>query len=337
MSDQPRHRSRGRRQMQVELLESRALLSASSALSPKTSMVTSELVESRAHPSASSVLSPKTSMVISESSEYVNQQDGAFTVTLTLVKTHAAGWSTAASLNEPLTIDFSASLEAPSGGPSTAASPIFAPFDATVTFPAGASTETVNVPIISSLATSGPVPIYISAASTSSSLAVASSDSVLLYSSPDAVPPTITSVQPVTKGKLASAVVLGFNKPMVPSTVENIHNYRVLSRPMTIGHSGGFTFSLSDGPGSYESETTQYQSFPIAAATYDPSSLDGHVEAEAARQGVKSVRDFGRVPGQRARAHRSGGSAAYHPRGESADCFSTRGGIYLRSSPGSRD
>ena len=64
--------------------------------------------------------------------------------------------------------------------------------------------------------------------------------------------------------------------------------------------------------------------------------LDGHVDAEAARQGVKSVRNLGRVPGQRARAHRSGGSAAYHPFGESADCFSTRGGIYVRSSPGSR-
>ena len=92
-----------------------------------------------------------------------------------------------------------------------------------------------------------------------------------LYSSPDAVPPTITSVQLVTQGKLASAVVLGFNKPMAPATVENIHNYRILSRPTTTDHSS-LTFSCVCGS-SYESETTEYQSFPIAAATYDPSTL----------------------------------------------------------------
>jgi len=228
------------------------------------------MLESRALLSASSVFSPKPTLVISDSSEYVNQQEGAFTVTLTLVKTRAEGRSTAAALNAPVTIDLSASLAASSSGPATAASPIFAPFNASVTFPAGASTETVTVPIISSLATSGPVPILLSAASTPSFLAAGSS--VLLYSSPDAVPPTITSVQPVTEGKLASAVVLGFNKPMVPSTVENIHNYRILSRPMTIDHSGGSTFSFSDGPGTYESITTQYQFFPIAAATYEPST-----------------------------------------------------------------
>jgi hypothetical protein len=274
MSDDPRHRSRRRRQFQVELLEGRALLSASSVSSPKTSLVISEIqeepLESRALRSASSVFSPNTSLAISESSEYVNQQEGAFTVTLTLVKPHGAGRFTPSALNAPVTIELSAALAAPSGGASTAASPIFAPFNASVTFPAGASTETVSVPVISSLATYVPVTISLTAASTPSSLAAESS--MLLYSSPDAVPPTITSVQPVTEGKLASAIVLGFNKPMVPSTVENIHNYRILSPPMTTDHSGGFTFSFSDGPGTYESTTTQYQSFPIAAATYDPST-----------------------------------------------------------------
>ncbi len=89
-----------------------------------------------------------------------------------------------------------------------------------------------------------------------------------LYSSPNAVPPTITSVQLVTQGKLASAVVLGFSKPMVPATVENIHNYRILSRPTTTDHSS-FTFS---GFVCKSRITTEYQSFPIAAATYDPST-----------------------------------------------------------------
>ena len=71
----------------------------------------------------------------------------------------------------------------------------------------------------------------------------------------------------MTHGKLASAVVLGFSKPMAPASVENIHDYRILSRPTTIDDSRFLAL-----PGSSNSETTEYQSFPIAAATYDPST-----------------------------------------------------------------
>ncbi len=106
----------------------------------------------------------------------MNQQESAFTVTLTLEKAQAqakvvaAGGYTAAALDEPVTVDFSASLESTSGGPTTAASPIFAPFNESVTFPAGVSTETVTVPIISTAATPGPVVISLSATTTSSSV-----------------------------------------------------------------------------------------------------------------------------------------------------------------------
>ena len=104
--------------------------------------------------------------------------------------------------------------------------------------------------------------------------------------------PTITSVQQVTRGYPWSAVVLGFNKPMVPSTVENIHNYRILSPPMTTTTAAVLLYRFSDGPGTYESTTTQYQSFPIAAATTIPRPRRSRLKAEAARQGVKSVRNF---------------------------------------------
>ena len=93
---------------------------------------------------------------------------------------------------------------------------------------------------------------------------------IQLYSSPDATPPTITSVRVVTHGKLASALVVGFSKPMAPATVENIHNYRILSPTRTIHH-GSFLFGLFGG-GALGSDTTETQSFPIAAATYDPST-----------------------------------------------------------------
>ena len=62
MSDDPRRRSRRRRRIQVELLESRALLSASS------------------------VSSADRYLLITPSSEFVTQQDSAFTVTLTLAE-----------------------------------------------------------------------------------------------------------------------------------------------------------------------------------------------------------------------------------------------------------
>ena len=258
MSDAPRQKSRRRRRFQVELLESRALLSASS------------------------VSSADRFLLITPSSEFVTQQDSAFTVTLTLMqaqstrKVLAAGGYTAAALDLPVTVDFSALLQAGGAAPATAANPIFAPFNESVTFPAGVTTETVTVPIISTAATPGPMEIGLSATTTTSSvqsivpvdlpgyLPAGPPDWVELYSSPDAVPPAITSVQLVTHGKLASAVVLGFSKPMAPASVENIHDYRILSRPTTISDSHFLLLGSSD------SKTTAYQSFPIAVATYDP-------------------------------------------------------------------
>jgi hypothetical protein len=203
---------------------------------------------------------------------YVNQQQGSFTVTLSLKKGISIGLKgppPAAALDQPLTVDFSASLEQPGSGTTEAASPIFAPFHESVTFPAGASTETVTVPIISSAATAGPVTIYLSAAPTSStSLGVPyGNGNVELYSSADVTPPTFTSVQLVNQGQRASAVVLGFSKPMATATVEDIQNYRILSRPETI-HRTGFLFGFIGG----WSTSNVIHSFPIAAATYDPST-----------------------------------------------------------------
>ena len=260
MSDDSRRRSRRHRQIQVELLEGRALLSAGS------------------------VSSTKRVLLITPSSEYANQQEGTFTVTLTLAKrqsyaqVEAAGGYTAAALDEPVTVYFSASQEPSSGGSTPLAGPVFAPFNESVTFPAGVSSETVTVPIISTAATPVPATILLSAITTAKGVSsdvplnltvdvlTANPNYVSLYSSPDAAPPTITSVQLVTQGKLASAVVLGFSKPMAPATVENIHDYRILSPASAIQHSS-ISFS-----GYYNSETTEYRSFAIAAATYDPST-----------------------------------------------------------------
>ncbi len=145
-------------------------------------------------------------LAVNASSMDVNQQQGSFTVTLSLTKVTVnslKGPQPAAPLDQPLTVDFSALLDQPGSGPSEAASPIFAPFQESVTFPAGESTETITVPIISSAATTGPVTIDLSAVPTSSTSSGISSGSgnVELYSSPDATPPTITSVQLVNQGQ----------------------------------------------------------------------------------------------------------------------------------------
>ena len=287
MSYDPRHRSHRRRQIQFELLESRALKSASS------------------------VSSTERLLVITPSSEYVNQQQSAFTVTLTLTQAQrprnvvAAGGLTAAALDEPVTVDFSALFESPSEGP-TAANAIFAPFNESVIFPAGTSTETVTVPIISTAATPGPAAVYLSATTTSSSVETttiggspgylpADPDWVELYSSPNAVPPEIASIQLVTQGKLASAVVLGFSKPMAPATVENIHDYRILSRPKTTNTQQFYILvRVSSDVGNHRIPILSHRGGDLRSL-----DLDGHVDAEAARQGVESVPDFQRVPTQR--------------------------------------
>ncbi len=133
--------------------------------------------------------------------------------------------------------------------------------------PAGVSTETVTVPINSSVATSGPATIEESA--TSASASVASGTQVMpLYSGPDVVPPTITSVHLITTGRRASAVAVAFSKPMAAATVENPRNYVITSRPAIKVHSNLFD-SLTRG---HPPVSLDVQSFPIKAATCDPST-----------------------------------------------------------------
>lgn len=278
MRDEPRHSSRRRAPIQLEPLEGRTLLSKVTATIPVSAVTaptpTSAVRASTPTSTARASTAPAPAqLVVNPSNLYVNQQQASFTVTLSLTKgisTGLRGLPPAAPLDQPLTVDFSASLDQPGSATTETTSPIFAPFHESVTFLAGASTETVTVPIVSSAATAGPVTIYLSAMPMSpTALGIPTGNgNVELYSSPEATPPTLTSVQLVNRGQRASAVVLGFSKPMAPATVEDIHNYRILSRPETI-HRTGFLFGLIGG----WSTSNVIHSFPIAAATYDPSTL----------------------------------------------------------------
>ena len=241
MSHGPSYSRHRRSPIQVEPLEGRTLLSAVKARTPQG----------------------QTQLVITPSSQYVSQEQGSFTVNLNLTKVYEN--QATAALGEPLTVDFSASMGPSGGGTPEAASSFFTPYHETVTFPAGALVETVTVPVRSSETVTAPTALSLSATPTSEAQGVApNSLTVPLYSGPDAYPPTITDVRLVTQGKVASAVVLGFSKPMAQTTVENVHSYRILSRPKTSSKRG---FLFWGG-----STTTEFQSFPIAAAKYDPSA-----------------------------------------------------------------
>jgi hypothetical protein len=196
----------------------------------------------------------------------VNQEQGAFTVTMTLQTLVKQGPTVAfqnAALDYPLTVDLGASL-ASAGSPG-----IFEPVNESVTFPPGVSTETVSVPINSTVATAGPVTIDLSAKTSSSSvLPIGPPQSLALYGTPDAIPPTIMGVQPITKGSRTSAIAITFSKPMAPSTVENIHNYVVTSWPKTQYQWDVFSrVGLSDPTANMNVGT-----FPIKAASYDPGT-----------------------------------------------------------------
>ena len=123
MTDEPRHRLRRRSPIQVEPLEGRALLSAVKATTPPG----------------------QAQLVISPSSPNVNQQQGSFTVTLYLKKEYNR--QGVATLDEPLTVDFSASIEPPGSVTPESASPAFAPFHAGFYGSAGGSFQPALLPL----------------------------------------------------------------------------------------------------------------------------------------------------------------------------------------------
>lgn len=244
MLGEPRQGPRRRGSVGVELLEGRALLNAAGAPAPPG------VVELNVVPS----------------SPVVNQQEASFTATIYLKQ--LMNDRKAATLAAPLTVDFSA-VQTPNdgGAPGAAgANPAFLPFHESVTIPAGVSAETVTVPIrlAAPLTATSSESVGLSAISGHAYPASGLPAYVSLVSSPESVPPTITGVQLVTQGKLASAVVLSFSKPMARATVEDVSNYKVLSRLQETS-TPGFLFWRG-------SLTYQIRSFPIASASYDPSA-----------------------------------------------------------------
>jgi hypothetical protein len=235
-----RLRLRHRNAPGAEILETRALLSATHASN------------------GASRTNGLHDVAIKVPSTYVSQQSTEVDVTL------VRQGSGAAIANQPLVVDFSAELGTlPKGNEveSAAAAQSFSPLDEPVSFAAGQTTTTIAIPINPAAASSGLTPVRISVASPAHPRQE-SSATVYLTSGPDAVPPVITSAHLVSDG-----LSITFSQPMAPATVENLHNYKVVYHP-----------SQNDDPivenslGTYEQFLTPPQRVSFRRARYDAAT-----------------------------------------------------------------
>jgi hypothetical protein len=192
-------------------------------------------------------------------STYVSQQ--AEQLAVTLVRAGAAGHNRNLG---PLTVSFSAtegSLPAGTNNVDNTVGQQFTPFNDSVSFPAGVTTETVVVPLNSGVRLPELLPVQLSV--TSSSRRVRGGDeTIYLASSLAAVPPSIVGV-----ARVAGGIAVTFSKPMDPTTVENIHNYAIKFSP-----SQNFSLVELTGVGLVQTLTNTKQSIALRRATYDDAT-----------------------------------------------------------------
>jgi hypothetical protein len=186
-------------------------------------------------------------------SAYISQQSSQLDVTL--VRANPSGRADA---KGAITLDFSATSGASASG---SALNQFTPVDESVTFPAGQTTETVAVPINSGAANPGLVPIDLAVTSAVRQVK-GSSTTVYLASSPDVIPPSIIAVE-----RVAGGIEVTFSKPMDPTTVENIHNYKLKFSP-----SQNFSLETLYGANPFQTLDTATQNVPLRRATYNPAT-----------------------------------------------------------------
>ncbi len=136
-------------------------------------------------------------------------------------------------INSPLTLNLSAVALSPAstrgGKPHESAE--IAPLNQTVTFQAGETSQTVELPISVQASLPSLVPVQITA-SPKSDPSRKATIMVDLASGQQLVPPSITKVSIVRKGSVGAGIAVTFSEPMNPASVENVHNYAVKSVPL---------------------------------------------------------------------------------------------------------
>jgi hypothetical protein len=190
---------------------------------------------------------------------YISQRTSSLNVTLTRTR-----GSPSRKLEDPLTVDFSASPGSLKGGAPTGTDSAGGQFTAVnefVIFPPGQATETVSVPIHAGAPNPGLVPIVLSVTHPKRN-GMANAATVYLVSGPAAIPPSIVNVRMVKKG-----IAVTFSKPMAPASVENVRNYSVEYTPSQ-------EFSLADLTGVGLIQRLNKAARPVALrrAIYEPSS-----------------------------------------------------------------
>jgi hypothetical protein len=198
-------------------------------------------------------------------SNFVSQQVSALDVTLTRSGLESL-------LNQPLTVNFSASLGSTTVGAQptaqlASASDTFTPVNESITFPAGVTTETVRIPVNSGAANPGSVRIALSVSSSTPGV-MGGVDRVYLVAGPadlPPIPPSITNAHLVFQGTKAVAFAITFNTAMSPKSVENLHDYVV-----TTGTNGITPGSLVSWLTFNGTETRV--TVPLKGAHYDPAT-----------------------------------------------------------------
>jgi hypothetical protein len=183
-------------------------------------------------------------------SAYISQQSSEIDVTL--ARTQPSGRSDS---KGSITVDFSATYAPGTSGQQ------FSPVNTSVTFPAGQATETVAIPVNSSAANPGLVPVDLAATSSTRQIK-GSKTTVYLANSASAIPPSIVAVQ-----RVAGGIAITFSKPMDPATVQNIHNYVVKFRP-----SQSFNLEELYGVGLVDMPNNTPDNVPLRRATYNPAT-----------------------------------------------------------------
>jgi hypothetical protein len=182
----------------------------------------------------------------------------------------------------PITVNFSASLatKTSTGVPiplPASAADTFTPVSEALTFPAGAASQTVRVPINTGAANPDSVPIQLTV-SGSNGQEVAGTTVNLVPGSPGTLAPplpVITSAHLAVQRRTVTSIVLTFSQPMAPATVENVDDYYVttFTTHQSLAQKAAGAFDTITQTWTFQNTDSETSArIRLMAAQYDPTT-----------------------------------------------------------------
>ncbi len=219
----------------------------------------------------------------------VGQQAGA--VTLILGRNNFGSTS---SLDDSLQVQV-ATLPATADSstlPTAVAGVHYQPILETITFPPGVAGVPVTIPILANAPNPGRVAFQVAAAVVNGpNLAVSSAtatQTVVIAANPDAVGPHLVSAHMVTRGRRVTDFVLKFDRPMDPTSVQNLAAYNVQDTVYHTHGVGGLFGYMFLGSTSKPSPSVHVQS---AAYNANNQTVDLHLAKTVDARDVYSLSD----------------------------------------------